>query len=99
MSSSRLIMTGSPAGGRTTASAVPAFIAWSCWRMPLSSLGACSAWSTIQEKPAPAITSATILLQRLLHSPIWRWCARSAALKSVPIRLRDDVGVHACLPC
>ena len=78
MSSSRLIMTGSPAGGRTTASAV-SFIAWSCWRMPLSSLGRAQR-GAIQEKPAPAITSATILLQRLLHRPIWRWCARNAAL-------------------
>ena len=98
MSSSRLIMTGSPAGGRTTASAVPAFIAWSCWRMPLSSLGVLS----VEHDPGKARPGDHLgddIAAEASPQPDLALVCPQRRLESVPIRLRDDVGVHACLPC
>src|ERR1043166_6154876 len=67
--------------GRTIAVAVPPEAACN-WLITIgNSLGECSVSSSIQSKPAPAITSAVMLLHRLDHSPICGLPALSACLK------------------
>ena len=56
-------------------------MAWSCGSSPGISLGACSASSTIQSKPEPAMISVAMLLQRELQRPICCWPAAMAVLK------------------
>ena len=100
MSSSRLIMTGSPGRwpdhglGRARVhrlelleNATPA------------RSGAHSAWSMIQEKPAPDEHLGDDVAAQAAPQPDLAPVCPQRRLESVPIRLRDDAGVHACLPC
>ena len=76
------MITGSFQGVRTIAE-TPSYgaIACNCESTPKTSLGACSISSTMQSKPAPAITSVEKLLQSEFQMPSCGRPARRAALK------------------
>src|SRR5262245_19766258 len=82
-SSTRLIVTLSFHGGRTTAVAVPPASACICWISAGTSLGECSMSSTIQSKPAGARISATTLSASCVHSPTWGRPSASPRLKAL----------------
>src|ERR1700692_1209806 len=79
----RLMRTASFQAQRTTGSAVPFDIPCNCNNSPGRSLGACSVSITIQAKPAPAIMSEAILLQRPLHRPTWNCLSRRRTLNKL----------------
>src|SRR3712207_6016947 len=58
-----------------------------------TSFGECSISSRIQSNPLWAMISATILLHRLLHNPIWTCPALRAALNAFRGRSTVD---HPC---
>src|SRR5687767_11625048 len=76
----RLRRTVSFQAGRTTGAALPPVMACNWLRTLGNSFGACSVSMRIQSKPAPAMTSVTMLLQRLDQKPICGRLARRACL-------------------
>jgi hypothetical protein len=67
--------------------------------MPLSSLGACSASSAIQEKARPGDHLGDDIAAQAAPQPGLAVVRPQRRLELVLIRLRGEVDVHACLLC
>ena len=91
-SSSRLIITVSFHGGRTTGALTLSLSAISCGMKVLTSLGACSPSNRIQSKPAMPRISAVIGLLKLCQQPISSFFARMSRRNGLTGRAWYGVG-------